>query len=88
MIAGSVGGESDDGRGGDPHEQRRGRDDGDLARAQTRPIEPDRQIGQLRAGDEKESREHGGDAGGKSAPRALGVILAHAEVRRLGAAPG
>ena len=68
--------------------QRCGGDYGDLAQPQTRPVEPDRQVGKVGPGDEEEGREQGGDAGGKSEALAPGIVRAHAAVRQLGAAPG
>src|SRR5262249_2239989 len=82
VIAGPVGSKGDRRRGGDAHEQRRCRDDGDLARPQAGPVEPDRQIRRIGAGHEEEGGVHGRDAGGKPEPLGRGRIVVHAAWRR------
>ncbi|HWE16512.1 MAG TPA: hypothetical protein VG758_04925 [Hyphomicrobiaceae bacterium] len=77
MVAAAVGGKGDGGRYHHADHHRRGGDEGDLARAKPGPVEPDRQIGQLRAGDHEEGGKQQRDAGRKTAPLPFGSLAAH-----------
>ena len=88
VIASAIGGKGDDGRGCHAHEQRRGGDDGDLARPEARPVEPEREERQVGADDRRNRRKQQRDAHGEGAPLALGVHGTHAALMQLGAGPG
>src|SRR5262245_29843965 len=78
MIAAAIGEEGNAGRHQHPHEQGTGADAGDLAGCEANPVEPDRQIGKIAAGDAEYAGEQGGNANRKGAALSLDGGEAHA----------